>query len=135
LTQQESRSYARNAAAAIAVAVKRETIVPLYEYQCTACGHRFEVIQKFSDKPVKKCPKCGKPVEKLLSSPAIQFKGTGWYITDYARKGAASDSKAGAKDGKDSSKDSAAGGGEAPATTSKDASAESSPASKKPRKD
>lgn len=60
--------------------------MPLYEYQCDACGHRFERIQKFSDKPVKKCPSCGKTVRKLLSSPAIQFKGTGWYITDYARK-------------------------------------------------
>lgn len=61
--------------------------MPLYEYQCDNCGHRFEVIQKFSDAPVKVCPKCGGPVTKLLSSPAIQFKGSGWYITDYARKG------------------------------------------------
>ena len=60
--------------------------MPLYEYECDACGHRFEQIQKFSDPPVEKCPKCGSPVHKLLSSPAIQFKGTGWYITDYARK-------------------------------------------------
>jgi putative FmdB family regulatory protein len=62
--------------------------MPLYEYQCEACGHRFEVIQKYSDAPIAVCPLCGQgPVEKLLSSPAIQFKGTGWYITDYARKG------------------------------------------------
>jgi putative FmdB family regulatory protein len=61
--------------------------MPLYEYQCDKCAHRFEVIQKFSDAPVDVCPKCGGPVKKLLSSPAIQFKGTGWYITDYARKG------------------------------------------------
>ena len=60
--------------------------MPLYEYQCDACGHRFEVIQKFSDAPIEVCPKCGGAVQKLLSSPAIQFKGTGWYITDYARK-------------------------------------------------
>ena len=60
--------------------------MPLYEYQCDACAHRFEVIQKFSDPPVDVCPKCGGAVKKLLSSPAIQFKGTGWYITDYARK-------------------------------------------------
>jgi putative FmdB family regulatory protein len=60
--------------------------MPLYEYQCDACAHRFEVIQKFSDPPVDVCPKCGGQVKKLLSSPAIQFKGTGWYITDYARK-------------------------------------------------
>ena len=61
--------------------------MPLYEYQCDACAHRFEVIQKFSDAPIDVCPKCGGAVKKLLSSPAIQFKGTGWYITDYARSG------------------------------------------------
>lgn len=60
--------------------------MPLYEYQCDTCAHRFEVIQKFSDAPIEVCPKCAGPVKKLLSSPAIQFKGTGWYITDYARK-------------------------------------------------
>jgi len=63
--------------------------VPLYEYQCKKCKHRFEKIQKFSDRPVKKCPECGGPVEKLISAPAVQFKGSGWYVTDYARKGAA----------------------------------------------
>jgi putative FmdB family regulatory protein len=61
--------------------------MPLYEYQCDACAHRFEVIQKFSDAPIAVCPKCGGQVTKLMSSPAIQFKGTGWYITDYARAG------------------------------------------------
>jgi len=61
--------------------------MPLYEYQCDACAHRFEVIQKFSDAPLETCPKCGGEVKKLLSSPAIQFKGSGWYITDYARAG------------------------------------------------
>jgi putative FmdB family regulatory protein len=59
--------------------------MPLYEYECQACGHRFEVIQKYSDSPIETCVKCGGPVEKLVSSPAIQFKGSGWYITDYAR--------------------------------------------------
>jgi putative FmdB family regulatory protein len=63
---------------------------------------RFELIRKFSDPPLKACPTCGRKVEKLLSSPAIQFKGTGWYITDYARKGKDESSKEG-KDGKDSS--------------------------------
>ena len=61
--------------------------MPLYEYQCESCSHRFEVIQKYSDAPIDTCPKCGSAVAKLLSSPAIQFKGTGWYITDYARAG------------------------------------------------
>ena len=62
--------------------------MPLYEYQCNVCDHRFELIQKFSDPPAETCPNCGGAVRKLLSSPAIQFKGNGWYITDYARKGA-----------------------------------------------
>jgi putative FmdB family regulatory protein len=62
--------------------------MPLYEYECDACGRRFEVIEKFSDRPVEVCKECGKgPVRRLFSSPAIQFKGSGWYITDYAKKG------------------------------------------------
>ena len=61
--------------------------MPLYEYQCDACGHRFEQIRKFSDSPLEACPSCGGAVRKLVSSPAIQFKGTGWYVTDYAKKG------------------------------------------------
>ena len=69
--------------------------MPLYEYQCPKCGN-FEKIHKFSDAPMTKCPTCGSDVQKLFSAPAIQFKGTGWYITDYARK---SDGKGG-KDGK-----------------------------------
>jgi putative FmdB family regulatory protein len=60
--------------------------MPLYEYQCETCEHRFEKIQKFSDPPPDACPKCGGPVRKLFSSPAIQFKGSGFYITDYAKK-------------------------------------------------
>jgi|SRR5438067_12874595 len=60
--------------------------MPLYEYQCKKCQHRFEKIQKFSDPHVKKCPKCGAAVEQLLSAPAVQFKGSGWYVTDYAKK-------------------------------------------------
>ena len=62
--------------------------MPLYEYECDACGKRFEVIRKFSDPPLDVCTQCGKsPVRRLQSSPAIQFKGTGWYITDYSQKG------------------------------------------------
>lgn len=59
--------------------------MPLYEYQCKKCRHVFEKIQLFSDPPLKKCPKCGGPVERLISAPAVQFKGSGWYVTDYAR--------------------------------------------------
>ena len=60
--------------------------MPIYEYECDACHNRFELMQKFSDKPVKRCPKCGEPVHKVLSPPALVFKGTGWYVTDYASK-------------------------------------------------
>jgi putative FmdB family regulatory protein len=65
--------------------------MPLYEYQCSACGRRFERIQKFSDPPMEVCPVCGGSVHKLVSSPAFQFKGSGWYVTDYARKDSVSE--------------------------------------------
>jgi putative FmdB family regulatory protein len=68
--------------------------MPLYEYECVSCAHRFERIQKFSDPLVDACPKCGGAVRKLISSPAIQFKGSGWYITDYAKKSGSVDSSA-----------------------------------------
>jgi putative FmdB family regulatory protein len=62
--------------------------MPIYEYECDACGQRFEMIKRFSDPLADTCAICGKgPVHRLLSSPAIQFKGSGWYITDYAQKG------------------------------------------------
>jgi putative FmdB family regulatory protein len=80
--------------------------LPIYEYQCKKCKHRFEKIQKFSDQPVKKCPECGGPVEQLLSAPAVQFKGTGWYVTDYAKKGGGSSSS-----GKSSSESGSSGDG------------------------
>jgi putative FmdB family regulatory protein len=80
--------------------------VPLYEYQCPKDGV-FEQMRKFSDPPLAACPTCGGPVEKLLSAPAIQFKGTGWYITDYARKGGGDGGKADKGEPKES-KDSAA---------------------------
>ncbi|HUO16340.1 MAG TPA: zinc ribbon domain-containing protein [Verrucomicrobiae bacterium] len=74
--------------------------MPLYEYQCKKCGHRFEKIQKFSDKPIKKCPECGGAVEQLLSAPAVQFKGSGWYVTDYAKQSSAPSSDSSAKESK-----------------------------------
>jgi putative FmdB family regulatory protein len=70
--------------------------MPLYEYECESCHNRFERIQKFSDPPIGACPVCGKgPVRKLVSSPAIQFKGSGWYITDYAKKSSSDTGSAG----------------------------------------
>ena len=81
--------------------------MPLYEYQCKKCGHRFERIQRFSDPLVKKCPECGGKVEQLLSAPAVQFKGSGWYVTDYAKKSSAGSSAKSESEGKsDSGKDS-----------------------------
>ena len=100
--------------------------MPLYEYQCAACGQRFEVIQKFSDAPVDVCRLCGKgPVERLLSSPAIQFKGTGWYITDYAKK-SGTDSAPTTKPGSSSSTDTKSDGG------SSDSGSKSSPPASTP---
>ena len=60
--------------------------MPIYEYQCTSCAHRFEVKQSIKDEPIKECVRCGKEVTKLISSPAIMFKGSGWYVTDYSDK-------------------------------------------------
>jgi len=103
--------------------------MPLYEYQCDSCGHRFERIQRFSDAPIETCPKCGKSVRKLLSSPAFQFKGSGWYVTDYARKTDSSskkndgDSRSGSKDA--SSTDSKTSSSE-PASSSTESSTSSS---------
>lgn len=73
--------------------------MPLYEYACTQCGQHIEKIQKFSDPPLTKCQKCGGTLKRLLSSPAIQFKGTGWYVTDYARKSSVASSSSFADSG------------------------------------
>ena len=108
--------------------------MPLYEYECNDCEHRFERIQKFSDPLVSSCPVCDGEVRKLLSSPAIQFKGTGWYVTDYAKK-ASGDAKDGgdpkaAGDKKDGGKkdgsSKGADGKDAGASKSKDASSSAS---------
>lgn len=107
--------------------------MPLYEYECEGCGRRFEVIRKFSDPPLERCDACGATVRKLLSSPAIQFKGSGFYINDYARKsGDSSGSKESAPP-----KDSAAGSSseKAPASASTSTSSSSSSSSTAPTKD
>jgi len=89
----------------------------LYEYQCKKCHHRFERIVKFSDKPMKKCPDCGGPVEQMISAPAVQFKGSGWYVTDYAKK--SSGASASSSDGELSAKDTSAKDSAAKDTSSK----------------
>jgi putative FmdB family regulatory protein len=60
-------------------------MMPLYEYRCTKCGERTEVLQHLSDAPLAECPRCGGALEKVISAPALQFKGSGWYVTDYAK--------------------------------------------------
>ncbi len=96
--------------------------MPLYEYSCPECG-RFELIRKFSDAPVAVCPTCGKAVQKLFSAPAIQFKGTGWYVTDYSRKSSGGENPSNEEKlskGKSGSKD------DAPAATASSPAAETS---------
>jgi putative FmdB family regulatory protein len=112
--------------------------MPLYEYECKKCGHRFEKIQKFSDKMVKKCPDCGGPVEQMISAPAVQFKGSGWYVTDYAKKssspGSSGDSSS--KDKKDDKPKSDSGSKDSPSkeTSSKESSSKESSSKETPRK-
>jgi len=81
---------------------KEVVVVPIYEYECEACHHTFEAIQKISDKPIKKCVLCQGKVHKMLSAPGLLFKGSGWYVTDYAnperKKAAEADKKASSAD-------------------------------------
>lgn len=73
--------------------------MPLYEYKCVKCGHRFEKIESMNASITKKCPKCGAKAERMFAAPAIQFKGTGWYVTDYAGKKPGSSSSEKSSDG------------------------------------
>ena len=122
--------------------------MPLYEYQCKQCGHRFEKIQSFSAPEIKECPKCSGEVEKLISAPAIQFKGSGWYVSDYGKGGAAGsntrpDTQKSGESGKsegssssdtsasksDSSKSDSGGGGESKSSDSKSSAPSPAPSS------
>ena len=103
--------------------------VPLYEYQCKSCHRLTERIQKFSDPPLTQCPHCGGELEQLISAPAVQFKGAGWYVTDYAKKSGAptaggngtNPSSAPASDTKSSSTETKPGASKSEASTGKDA--------------
>jgi putative FmdB family regulatory protein len=117
--------------------------MPLYEYKCKKCGHQFEKIQKYSDRMVKKCPDCGGRVEQMITAPAVQFKGTGWYVTDYAKKssglpssdGGSKDSKKDDKPKSDSSsKDSSSVESSAKVTSSKENSSKDSSSKESSRK-
>jgi putative FmdB family regulatory protein len=124
--------------------------MPLYEYECKKCGHRFEKIQLYSDKMVKKCPECGGLVEQMISAPAVQFKGTGWYVTDYAKKstspGSSGSGDSSSKDKKDDKSKSDSGSKESSFKdnvskessskegSSKEGSSKNSPSKESPRK-
>ena len=105
--------------------------MPLYEYQCKKCHHRFERIQKFSDPHVKKCPDCGGPVEQVVSAPAVQFKGSGWYVTDYAKKSSGSTASSSSNGESGSSGDSAGKKDEKKETKTETSKAEGSSKKKK----
>jgi putative FmdB family regulatory protein len=95
--------------------------MPIYEYQCGECGKRTEAIQRLEDEVLTICPSCGGPLTKLMSAPAFQFKGTGWYVTDYADKNKKPGSKTKSKE---SSKETSAksAGESSSSSTSSDAS-------------
>jgi putative FmdB family regulatory protein len=98
--------------------------MPLYEYQCESCGDVFELMQKFSDTPLAEHSKCGGKVHRLISAPALQFKGSGWYITDYAKGSSGSSSNGNSKkdDGGSKASSSSDGGDSKPAATSSSSS-------------
>lgn len=106
--------------------------MPIYEYQCQQCEHRSEVLQRMADDPLTTCERCGGALKKLLSAPAFQFKGSGWYVTDYARKdadkgggtsGKESSSSGGSEGGSSSDGSSSAGEGSSKDSSSKDGAA------------
>ena len=107
--------------------------MPLYEYQCQSCGHRFERIQKFSDAPIAECPKCGGQVQKLVSSPAFHLKGTGWYATDYPRQGDKSSSADSKSSEKSDSADTKTSTESKPAKQKESTSSEAKPAESAPK--
>jgi len=91
--------------------------MPVYEYQCESCGKRLEKIQKFSDPPLTQCEVCGGPLKKVLSAPALVFKGTGWYVTDYAGKKKEKEKSAAGEDPSSKEKAKDTGTSPAPSTT------------------
>jgi putative FmdB family regulatory protein len=106
--------------------------MPLYEYECKKCHHRFEKIQKFSDPHMKKCPDCRGPVALVISAPAVQFKGSGWYVTDYPKKSSGSSSSS---SDNESSKDSASKDSASKDSASKDSASRDSAKESASKKD
>jgi putative FmdB family regulatory protein len=109
--------------------------MPLYEYKCASCGETFEIIQKFSDAPLQVHEKCGGRVERLISTSALQFKGTGWYVTDYAKgNGNSQSSKDGKKEGKSEGKNEGSASSTDSASKTETKSAPTTPASSSDKK-
>lgn len=109
--------------------------MPLYEYQCKKCKHKFEKIQKFSDRPIRKCPDCGAPVEKVQHAPNVQFKGSGWYVTDYGGKSDKSKSDDASEKGSEKDKSEKAGSEKSSSEKKDSAAKEDSAKSKDKDKD
>jgi putative FmdB family regulatory protein len=100
--------------------------MPIYEYKCNSCGKKFEKIEKFSDSPLETHEECGGPVERLISAPAFQFKGTGWYVTDYGNKSTAGGAgKNGSEGKKESSSESKSESGSSSESKSSDSTSAS----------
>lgn len=98
--------------------------MPLYEYRCQSCGRNQEVLQKMSDPPLKVCDVCGGEMKRLVSAPAVQFKGTGWYVTDYAKKSGDGGGRSGGSSA-DKDKDKGSSAGESSASSASSSSSES----------
>lgn len=92
--------------------------MPIYEYECLQCGKRTELLQRMDEAPLAACPQCGGEVRKLISAPAVQFKGSGWYVTDYAGKKGAGSGKSESKGESKSESKSESSGGESKASSS-----------------
>jgi len=109
--------------------------MPNYEYLCKNCGHRFEQIRKFSDKQLRKCPECGGVIEQVISAPAVQFKGSGWYVTDYAKKGSGSAGSSSSSESDSASKPKESKDTKETKDSKKDDKPKADTSSKKPKKD
>ncbi len=117
------------------VLINKEACLPLYEYECKKCGRRMEKIRKFSDPPLTTCESCGGELEQLLSSPAIRFKGSGWYVNDYAKKSSDASGNSSADSSPSSEKKEKETGKEKVTEKGKDSSKPSEPAKTSPSKE
>ncbi|MBM4126581.1 MAG: FmdB family transcriptional regulator [Nitrospira sp.] len=105
--------------------------MPTYEYQCDSCSHKFEAKQSIKDDPLSSCPQCGQPVRRLISSPGIMFKGSGWYVTDYSNKMKPPSSES-ADSGASAKKETGSTAASAPSTSSASTPSTATPASSSP---